>query len=112
MKSPIDLQCVSVLSYKFTLDELYPMMEAVTLRAESYKDWLCNVRDIVDNRDKKRGKREKHRPQLFTELHSEELHFPPPHRSGGASGSGGAGRGQILPREQPLGPAARRGLRG
>uniref|UniRef100_A0A3B4THE0 [histone H3]-trimethyl-L-lysine(4) demethylase n=1 Tax=Seriola dumerili TaxID=41447 RepID=A0A3B4THE0_SERDU len=44
------------LHYKFTLDELYPMMASVKLRAESYKDWLCNVQEILENRgNKKKG---------------------------------------------------------
>lgn len=43
-------------SYKFTLEELYPMMESVKLRAESYKEWLCSVQDILENKgDKKRS---------------------------------------------------------
>uniref|UniRef100_A0AAQ4REH1 [histone H3]-trimethyl-L-lysine(4) demethylase n=1 Tax=Gasterosteus aculeatus aculeatus TaxID=481459 RepID=A0AAQ4REH1_GASAC len=43
------------LHYKFTLEELYPMMESVKLRAESYKEWLCSVQDILENKgDKKR----------------------------------------------------------
>lgn len=43
-------------SYKFTLDELYPMMASVTLRAESYKDWVCNVQEILENKgNKKKG---------------------------------------------------------
>uniref|UniRef100_A0A3Q3AZ20 [histone H3]-trimethyl-L-lysine(4) demethylase n=1 Tax=Kryptolebias marmoratus TaxID=37003 RepID=A0A3Q3AZ20_KRYMA len=46
------------LHYKFTLDELYPLMESVKLRAESYKDWLCSVQDIVENNGAK--KRELH----------------------------------------------------
>lgn len=41
-------------SYKFTLGELYPMMESVKLRAESYKDWLCAVQDVVENNGTKR----------------------------------------------------------
>uniref|UniRef100_A0A672JMB7 [histone H3]-trimethyl-L-lysine(4) demethylase n=1 Tax=Salarias fasciatus TaxID=181472 RepID=A0A672JMB7_SALFA len=49
------------LHYKFTLDELYPMMAAVILRAESYKNWLSNVEDIVENKgNKKRGLEELH----------------------------------------------------
>ncbi|XP_017271262.1 lysine (K)-specific demethylase 5Ba [Kryptolebias marmoratus] len=49
------------LHYKFTLDELYPLMESVKLRAESYKDWLCSVQDIVENNGaKKRGLEELH----------------------------------------------------
>lgn len=43
-------------SYKFTLDELYPLLESVKLRSESYKNWLCAVQDIVENNaTKKRG---------------------------------------------------------
>uniref|UniRef100_A0A8D3CA95 [histone H3]-trimethyl-L-lysine(4) demethylase n=1 Tax=Scophthalmus maximus TaxID=52904 RepID=A0A8D3CA95_SCOMX len=48
-------------NYKFTLDELYPMMASVTLRAESYKDWLSNVQEILENKgNKKRGLEELH----------------------------------------------------
>uniref|UniRef100_A0A8C3A201 [histone H3]-trimethyl-L-lysine(4) demethylase n=1 Tax=Cyclopterus lumpus TaxID=8103 RepID=A0A8C3A201_CYCLU len=44
------------LHYKFTLEELYPMMESVKLRAESYKEWLSSVQDILENKgNKKRG---------------------------------------------------------
>uniref|UniRef100_A0A668AFW8 [histone H3]-trimethyl-L-lysine(4) demethylase n=1 Tax=Myripristis murdjan TaxID=586833 RepID=A0A668AFW8_9TELE len=46
------------LHYKLTLAELYPMMAAVKLRAESYKDWLCNVQDILEPTQSK--KRELH----------------------------------------------------
>lgn len=43
-------------SYKFTLEELYSMRASVTRRAESYKDWVCNVKDILENKGgKKRG---------------------------------------------------------
>ena len=39
------------------MDELYSMMASVTQRAESYKEWLCSVQDILENKgDKKRGK--------------------------------------------------------
>uniref|UniRef100_A0AAQ4NXS3 [histone H3]-trimethyl-L-lysine(4) demethylase n=1 Tax=Gasterosteus aculeatus aculeatus TaxID=481459 RepID=A0AAQ4NXS3_GASAC len=49
------------LHYKFTLEELYPMMESVKLRAESYKEWLCSVQDILENKgDKKRSLEELH----------------------------------------------------
>lgn len=41
-------------SYKFTLDELYSMRVSVTLRAESYKDWVCNVQDILENEGNKK----------------------------------------------------------
>lgn len=45
-----------VLSYKFTLDELYSMKASVIQRAESYKDWLINVQDIMEDKgSKKKG---------------------------------------------------------
>ncbi|KAE8277211.1 Lysine-specific demethylase 5B [Larimichthys crocea] len=41
--------------------ELHPMLAAVTLRAESYKDWLSDVQDILENRGiKKKGLEELH----------------------------------------------------
>lgn len=44
------------LSYKFTLDELYSMKASVTQRAESYKNWLINVQEILENKgSKKKG---------------------------------------------------------
>lgn len=51
---PFNLLPYFFLSYKFTLDELYPMMAAVKLRAESYKEWLCAVQGIL-------GKKENHK---------------------------------------------------
>lgn len=43
-------------SYKFTLDELYSMRAAVTLRVESYKKCLSDMQDVVENKSsKKRG---------------------------------------------------------
>uniref|UniRef100_A0A669DG80 [histone H3]-trimethyl-L-lysine(4) demethylase n=1 Tax=Oreochromis niloticus TaxID=8128 RepID=A0A669DG80_ORENI len=54
---PINL----TLHYKFTLDELYPLMASVKLRANSYKDWVSNVQDIVENKGtKKKGLEELH----------------------------------------------------
>uniref|UniRef100_A0A3P9PFE1 [histone H3]-trimethyl-L-lysine(4) demethylase n=1 Tax=Poecilia reticulata TaxID=8081 RepID=A0A3P9PFE1_POERE len=44
------------LHFKFTLDKLYPLMESVKLRSESYKEWLSAVEDIVENKGaKKKG---------------------------------------------------------
>ncbi|XP_013988014.1 lysine-specific demethylase 5B-B [Salmo salar] len=44
------------LNYRFTMAELYPMMEAVTLRAESYTYWVSHVSDILEaKQDKKSG---------------------------------------------------------
>uniref|UniRef100_A0A673BA57 [histone H3]-trimethyl-L-lysine(4) demethylase n=1 Tax=Sphaeramia orbicularis TaxID=375764 RepID=A0A673BA57_9TELE len=63
------------LHYKFTLDELYPMMASVKQRAESYKEWVRNVQDILENKEsKKRGLEELHSLVEQAELHS----FPPP----------------------------------
>uniref|UniRef100_A0A674D020 [histone H3]-trimethyl-L-lysine(4) demethylase n=1 Tax=Salmo trutta TaxID=8032 RepID=A0A674D020_SALTR len=43
------------LNYRFTMAELYPMMEAVTLRAESYTYWVSHVSDILEaKQDKKK----------------------------------------------------------
>lgn len=54
-------------SYKFTLDELHPMMESVKLRAESYKDWLCNVQEILENKgNKKKGLKKKPKKEKLT----------------------------------------------
>uniref|UniRef100_A0A674CZT7 [histone H3]-trimethyl-L-lysine(4) demethylase n=1 Tax=Salmo trutta TaxID=8032 RepID=A0A674CZT7_SALTR len=47
------------LNYRFTMAELYPMMEAVTLRAESYTYWVSHVSDILEaKQDKKSGNSE------------------------------------------------------
>uniref|UniRef100_A0A7N8YCY5 [histone H3]-trimethyl-L-lysine(4) demethylase n=1 Tax=Mastacembelus armatus TaxID=205130 RepID=A0A7N8YCY5_9TELE len=49
------------LHYKFTLDELYSMMVSIKLRAESYKDWVRSVEEILENKgNKKRGLDELH----------------------------------------------------
>lgn len=55
----LDELIVFFCSYKFTLDELYTMMAMVKLRAESYKDWVCNVQEILENKgNKKRGQKQ------------------------------------------------------
>ncbi|XP_062314993.1 lysine-specific demethylase 5B-B isoform X1 [Osmerus eperlanus] len=44
------------LNYRFTLDDLYPMMNAVKQRAESYDDWAARVTDTLEAKlDKKKG---------------------------------------------------------
>ncbi|KAG7495169.1 lysine-specific demethylase 5B-B-like [Solea senegalensis] len=49
------------LKFKFTLDELHRLMASVKLRAESYKEWLCTVKEILErNGNKKRGLEELH----------------------------------------------------
>ncbi|XP_023659863.1 lysine (K)-specific demethylase 5Ba isoform X2 [Paramormyrops kingsleyae] len=44
------------LHYKYTLDDLYPMMKAIALRAESYNDWASHVTEILEAKlDKKKS---------------------------------------------------------
>ncbi|XP_051525204.1 lysine-specific demethylase 5B-B-like isoform X5 [Myxocyprinus asiaticus] len=44
------------LNYRFTLDDLYPMMNAVTQRAESYDEWASRVTEVMEAKlDKKRN---------------------------------------------------------
>uniref|UniRef100_A0A8C7QG89 [histone H3]-trimethyl-L-lysine(4) demethylase n=1 Tax=Oncorhynchus mykiss TaxID=8022 RepID=A0A8C7QG89_ONCMY len=43
------------LNYRFTMAELYPMMEAVTLRAESYTYWVSHVSDILEAKQDKKS---------------------------------------------------------
>ncbi|XP_036386380.1 lysine (K)-specific demethylase 5Ba [Megalops cyprinoides] len=45
-----------MLHYRFTLDDLYPMMNAVRQRAESYDDWSSHVTEILEAKlDKKKS---------------------------------------------------------
>ncbi|KAM8866938.1 lysine (K)-specific demethylase 5Ba isoform 2-T2 [Synchiropus picturatus] len=49
------------LNYKFTMRELCLMMETVTQRADSYKDWVCSVQEILERKEnKKKGLEELH----------------------------------------------------
>lgn len=34
--------------YRYTLDDLYPMMNALKLRAESYNEWALNVNEALE----------------------------------------------------------------
>lgn len=34
--------------YRYTLDDLYPMMDALRLRAESYDDWALTVNEALE----------------------------------------------------------------
>ncbi|XP_057212242.1 lysine-specific demethylase 5B-B isoform X3 [Triplophysa rosa] len=44
------------LNYRFTLDDLYPMMNAVRQRAESYDEWALRVTEVMEAKlDKKRN---------------------------------------------------------
>ncbi|MEE6493117.1 hypothetical protein FKM82_016745 [Ascaphus truei] len=43
------------LGYRYTLDDLYPMMNAVKLRAESYNEWATQVTDAIENPDNKKS---------------------------------------------------------
>lgn len=43
-------------SYRYTLDDLYPMMNAVRQRAESYDEWASKVTEVMEAKlDKKRS---------------------------------------------------------
>uniref|UniRef100_A0A3P9KQV1 [histone H3]-trimethyl-L-lysine(4) demethylase n=1 Tax=Oryzias latipes TaxID=8090 RepID=A0A3P9KQV1_ORYLA len=44
------------LNYRYTLDELYPMMSAVKQRAELYDEWACRVTETLEAKlEKKKG---------------------------------------------------------
>uniref|UniRef100_A0A8C7ZVM2 [histone H3]-trimethyl-L-lysine(4) demethylase n=1 Tax=Oryzias sinensis TaxID=183150 RepID=A0A8C7ZVM2_9TELE len=44
------------LNYRYTLDELYPMMTAVKQRAELYDEWACRVTETLEAKlEKKKG---------------------------------------------------------
>uniref|UniRef100_A0A8C7J6K1 [histone H3]-trimethyl-L-lysine(4) demethylase n=1 Tax=Oncorhynchus kisutch TaxID=8019 RepID=A0A8C7J6K1_ONCKI len=43
------------LNFRFTMAELYPMMEAVTLRAESYTGWVSHVTNILEAKQDKKS---------------------------------------------------------
>jgi histone demethylase JARID1 len=38
----------SLSRYRYTLDDLYPMMNALKLRAESYNEWALNVNEALE----------------------------------------------------------------
>lgn len=45
------------LRYRYTLDDLYPMMNALKLRAESYNEWALNVNEALEAKiNKKKSK--------------------------------------------------------
>ncbi|XP_053310212.1 lysine-specific demethylase 5B [Spea bombifrons] len=60
------------LCYRYTLDDLYPMMNAVKLRAESYDKWSSKVIDILKTSS---HKKDLSCLQLLV-AQSEEEHFP------------------------------------
>lgn len=37
-----------VCRYRYTLDDLYPMMNALKLRAESYNEWALTVNEALE----------------------------------------------------------------
>ena len=48
----------SACSYRFTLDDLYPMMNAVKQRAENYDEWASHVTETLEAKlDKKKSER-------------------------------------------------------
>lgn len=42
------LKFCGISRYRYALDELYPMMNALKLRAESYNEWASNVNDALE----------------------------------------------------------------
>uniref|UniRef100_A0A8C2EQJ8 [histone H3]-trimethyl-L-lysine(4) demethylase n=1 Tax=Cyprinus carpio TaxID=7962 RepID=A0A8C2EQJ8_CYPCA len=60
------------LNYRFTLDDLYPMMNAVQQRAESYDEWAARVTEVME------AKLDKKHVTVFRALlgESDEKSFP------------------------------------
>uniref|UniRef100_A0A673G9R1 [histone H3]-trimethyl-L-lysine(4) demethylase n=1 Tax=Sinocyclocheilus rhinocerous TaxID=307959 RepID=A0A673G9R1_9TELE len=60
------------LNYRFTLDDLYPMMNAVRQRAESYDEWAARVTEVME------AKLDKKHVNVFRALleESDEKSFP------------------------------------
>lgn len=44
----LELSLPSVPRYRYTLDDLHPMMNALKLRAESYNEWALNVNEALE----------------------------------------------------------------
>ena len=67
--------CVCSCSYRYTLDDLYPMMNAVKQRAELYDDWASLVTETLEAKlEKKKGKqREQMRENKALKGHSAGL---------------------------------------
>lgn len=42
------LKFCTISRYRYTLDELYPVMNALKLRAESYNEWASNVNEALE----------------------------------------------------------------
>lgn len=48
-----------LVSYRFTLDDLFPMIKAVKQRAELYDDWASLVTETLEAKlEKKKGKQQ------------------------------------------------------
>uniref|UniRef100_A0A8B9ZIQ7 [histone H3]-trimethyl-L-lysine(4) demethylase n=1 Tax=Anas platyrhynchos TaxID=8839 RepID=A0A8B9ZIQ7_ANAPL len=62
------------LGYRYTLEELYPMMNALKMRAESYNEWASNVNEALEA--KINNKRSKNPYLLFAKQESEMKKFP------------------------------------
>uniref|UniRef100_A0A4W5NLZ4 [histone H3]-trimethyl-L-lysine(4) demethylase n=1 Tax=Hucho hucho TaxID=62062 RepID=A0A4W5NLZ4_9TELE len=59
------------LNYRFTLDDLYPMMNVVKQRAESYDEWASRVTETLEAKlDKKKSERQ---IQLLIDMQSKML---------------------------------------
>uniref|UniRef100_A0A8C7ZZX7 [histone H3]-trimethyl-L-lysine(4) demethylase n=1 Tax=Oryzias sinensis TaxID=183150 RepID=A0A8C7ZZX7_9TELE len=53
------------LNYRYTLDELYPMMTAVKQRAELYDEWACRVTETLEAKlEKKKGEEQTSRKRI------------------------------------------------
>lgn len=44
----LELEFCAVCRYRYTLEELYPMMNALKMRAESYNEWASNVNEALE----------------------------------------------------------------
>lgn len=59
----------SLCSYRYTLDDLFPMMTAVKKRAELYDDWASLVMETLEAKlEKKKGKCKKKKKKLFVNI--------------------------------------------
>lgn len=44
----LEFEICAVCRYRYTLEELYPMMNALKMRAESYNEWASNVNEALE----------------------------------------------------------------
>lgn len=62
---PHELSLLCLCSYRYTLDDLFPMMNAVKQRAELYDEWASRVSETLEAKlEKKKGTQQRtHRKQ-------------------------------------------------